>query len=316
MKQEEVKSQLPEGATLRTFFEEQIAQCKYKRALGTAENYRRVLRSLETFLGDAAILFEQVTPYLVTDYEQWLLDKGLSRNSTSFYLRNLRSIYNKAVAYGLTVQNNPFRDVYTGVDKTRKRAVSEDVLLHLQNLDLNHSKALSFSRDLFIFSYCTRGMAFVDMAFLKKADVSDDAITYVRRKTGVRLSVRIEPCIRHIIKKYAEATKGSPYIFPIVRTLDPETSYKQYLVALCYHNRKLKRLTKMLDTGLSLSSYTARHSWATAARKHNVPLAVISEGMGHTNEKTTQIYLSSFDNSVIDEANKNILQLLNRTNSM
>ncbi len=228
-------------------------------------------------------------------------------------MRNLRAVYNKAVKQNLTVQRKPFEYVYTGIDHTRKRAVNEDVIMRLLKLDLEHSQALSLTRNLFVFSYCARGMSFVDIAFLRKSDISNGLISYVRRKTGQQLTVRVEPCIEQIIRLYQEATANSVYVFPIIDAdATPEEAYKQYQIALCYHNRKLKRLGKRIGENLSLSSYTARHTWATAARNHNIPLSIISQGMGHTSEKTTQIYLASLENSVIDEANNKLLGKINR----
>ena len=127
------------------------------------------------------------------EYEQWLRIRKVSKNSSSFYMRTLRSAYNKVISRNQMEQTFPFRNVYTGVERTRKRAVPEDIMVRLQKLDLTHSAPLAFSRDMFIFSYCTRGMAFVDIAYLKKEDVSGGILSYVRHKTGQRLTVRIEP---------------------------------------------------------------------------------------------------------------------------
>ena len=133
-------------------------------------------------------------------------------------------------------------------------------------------------------------------------------ICYARRKTGQLLSVRIEPSIQRIIDRYISS--NSPYIFPILTSLDAAEAYEQYQVALNTHNRLLGRLSAMLGCGCKLTSYTSRHSWATAARNHNVPISVISQGMGHTSEQTTQIYLTMLENSVIDDANKGIIDSL------
>lgn len=234
------------------------------------------------------------------------------RNTVSFYMRILRAVYNRAVEQHLVaVHREPFRKVYTGVDKTRKRAIDENVILQLQQLDLNSHNHLRFARDMFVFSYGMRGMAFVDMAYLRKDNVIKETVVYSRRKTGQRLSVRIEPCIDAIIKRYSDASAKSPYIFPIITSFNREQAYLQYQSALGYYNHQLKQLAGMVGVSVPLSSYTSRHTWATAARKHNVPLAVISEGMGHTSEQTTRIYLASLDNSVIDQANQSLLSELN-----
>ena len=198
-----------------------------------------------------------------------------------------------------------FTEVYTGIDRTRKRAVSESIIAQLHRLELEAGTPLALCRDMFIFSYCTRGMAFVDIAYLKRANLQNGMICYARRKTGQLLSVRIEPSIQRIIDRYADTE--SPYVFPILSSLDANEAYEQYQVALNTHNRLLGRLSDMLECGCKLTSYTSRHSWATAARNHNVPISVISQGMGHTSEQTTQIYLTLLENSVIDEANKGII---------
>ena len=232
------------------------------------------------------------------------------RNSSSFYMRVLRSVYNKAVTKRLVKQTFPFQNVYTGVDKTRKRAIDEQHILDLCKLSLPALSPLALARDLFLFSYCTRGMAFVDMAFLCKKNIHNGYICYTRKKTGQQLVIRVEPLIQKIISRYAGQTKRSQYLLPIISSEDPVIAFSQYQTALGYYNKLLKRISKILDLDISLSSYTARHSWATAARNHNVPISVISAGMGHTTEKTTQIYLASLESSVIDQANQSILSAL------
>ena len=241
------------------------------------------------------------------DYNAFLVQRGLVRNSVSFYMRVMRAIYNKAVRQRLVEQQSPFVDVYTGIDHTRKRAVSESLIAELYRLKLEPDSALAMCRDLFIFSYCTRGMAFIDIAYLKRSNIQNGVICYARRKTGQLLKIKIEPSIQRIIDRYADPNR--PYIFPILRTMDVAESYEQYQYALNTHNRLLGRLSKILGC-VRLTSYTARHSWATAARNHNVPISVISQGMGHTSERTTQIYLTMLENSVIDEANRGIIGLL------
>ena len=225
-------------------------------------------------------------------------------------MRVLRAVFNKAVREGIVSQSSPFRNVYTGVDRTRKRAVGEETVIRLRRLNLEHSPSLALARDIFIFSYCARGMAFVDIAFLRKQDIAGGAICYVRRKTGQRLTIRIEPCMGDIIERYAPVTRTSDYVFPLLNAEDPVRGFSQYQTALGYYNRRLKRLAELLELETPLSSYTSRHTWATTARNHNVPLSIISAGMGHASEKTTQIYLASLESSVIDQANRSIIASL------
>ena len=245
------------------------------------------------------------TEQFVESYNTFLIQRGVVRNTISFYMRIFRSVYNKAVTQKIVEQTFPFKNVYTGVDKTRKRAVTETVISQLLSIDLKKSKALQFARDLFIFSFYTRGMAFVDIVFLKKSNIQNGYITYVRHKTGQELTIKIETKLQNIINRYEK--KDSPYVFPILNTEDGNKAYSQYEIALNYYNRQLKRLSNFLEPNINLSSYTPRHTWATTARNKNVPLSIISAGMGHSSERTTLIYLTKIENSVIDEVNKTII---------
>ena len=106
-------------------------------------------------------------------YEAYLHGKGAVRNTSSFYMRILRAVYNRALEKELMEQRNPFRHVYTGVDKTIKRAVPLSAIKRMKNLDLSLQPNLEFARDMFLFSFYTRGMSFVDMAHLKKERSSE-----------------------------------------------------------------------------------------------------------------------------------------------
>lgn len=166
--------------------------------------------------------------------------------------------------------------------------------------------------ELLIANYNTflikRGMAFVDIAYLKKENIENGMINFARRKTGQLLSVRIEPCIQTIIERYS--SYSAIYVFPILISTDAEQSYNEYQIAINNYNRLLGKLSKMLPEACKLTSYTSRHSWATSARNHNVPISFISQGMGHTSEQTTRIYLTMLENSVIDDANQGIIKAL------
>lgn len=297
---------------LLAFLDEQIASLQAAERHGTARNYQRTRNSIATFLRQKEIPFACLSPAVISKYEEWLTQKGVVRNSRSFYMRNLRSAYNKAVTQNQAPPNQQlFAATYTGIGKTRKRAIDEQTVCRLYRLDLKNAQA--FARDLFIFSYCTRGMAFVDMAFLKRQNVKQGQIRYQRHKTGQQLVIRIEPVVQEIIRRYQNPPNPAGYIFPIIHSENPAEAYKQYLSALGYYNRLLKQLSERLGCTAGLSSYTARHTWATAARDRNIPLAVISAGMGHNSENTTRIYLASLENEVIDQANSGIIAALEKT---
>ncbi len=288
-----------------SFMQQQIALLYEANRLGTARNYTRALHSFSAFLQGKDVPIKQVNEVLIEQYNAYLMRRGVIRNSISFYMRILRAVYNKAVRRRLVNDKHPFQEVYTGVDKTRKRAIAESVIVQLYRLDLHDSPCLSLARDLFIFSYCMRGMAFVDMVYLRTTDIQGNMLYYTRRKTGQLLSVRLEKNSWEIIRKYQ--SKTSKYVFPLLKSETPREAYSEYQLALNRYNRGLKQLSLLLKVPYSLTSYTSRHSWATAARNHNIPLSIISAGLGHTSEQTTQIYLASLENSVLDEANHLII---------
>ena len=222
-------------------------------------------------------------------------------------MRILRAVYNRAVEKNLTANQNPFKHVYTGIDKTVKRALPLKTIRQIKNLDLSLLPSLEFVRDMFLFSFYTRGMSFIDMAYLKKKDLSNGILSYRRRKTGQQLFIRWEKCMQEIVEKYDNPQ--SEYLLPIIKPMNGNER-TQYQNAMCMINRKLKTIGNMVGVQLPLTMYTARHSWASIAKNKNVPISVISEGMGHDSELTTQIYLASLDTTVVDKANSMILDLL------
>lgn len=289
-------------------------QLENENRWATARNYRSTIRSFRKFLtqstGKSDIDTKRLNHKILYDYQQWLYRRGVKANSSSFYMRILRAAYNKII--GHSAGNQIFQSVYTGIAKTRKRAIEEDTILKINNLEHTKSQQIELARDIFVFSYAMRGMAFVDIAFLRKSDISAGRISYIRRKTSQLLTIKIEPIAQRIIKKYAAQTVDSQFVFPIIKTDDAREAHNQYRKALNQYNRNLLILSKLIDSEIHISSYTARHSWATAARRHNIPLSVISAGMGHTSERTTLIYLDSIETTKIDKANKEILAPLNK----
>ena len=298
-----------------SFFLEQIQFLTECKRLGTAENYRHAAESLCAFTEGRDLWFTEIDTRLVDLYNDFLLRKGMARNSLSFHMRILRALYNKAVRRGYAKQTFPFREVYTGVDRTRKRAVGEQVISRLIQLPLEDRPVLSFARDLFLFSFYTRGMAFVDMVYLRKSDISGNVIRYVRHKTGQTLKIRVEPCIQAIIDRYS--APGTSYVFPLLQNDEqPDDAFRRYKSGLRLYNKRLAQISRLLELEEGLSSYTSRHSWATMAHKHNIPVSVISAGMGHSSERTTQIYLASIEDRQVDNANQELLECLSRMNPL
>ena len=293
--------------TLSSFMQVNIASMKQSGKLRTSETYRSALNSFMKFMDGKDILLSSMDSELMMGYETYLKAQGASMNTVSFYMRILRATYNRAVDKGVIRQRFPFKRVYTGVEKTVKRAVSFKVIKQVKDMDLSHSPSMDFARDMFMFSFYTRGMSFVDMAFLKKTDLSNGMLTYRRKKTGQLLSIRWEKCMQDIVDKYPG--NFSVYLLPIITHIKKDERL-QYKNSICLVNRRLKEIGRTLGLVHPLTMYVARHSWASVARGKHIPLSVISEGMGHDSEKTTQIYLASLEASVVDKANKMILELL------
>lgn len=294
-----------EGQSLFNFMQNIIVRLKQMGKQRTSETYQTTLKSFMQFRKNKDLLLDEITSEMIQTYEAYLQNRGISRNSSSFYMRILRAVYNQAVEKDLTSQRFPFKHVYTGVDKTVKRAISIKYVRQIKNLDLSMKPTLDFARDMFLFSFYTRGMAFVDMAYLKKKDLTNGILTYRRHKTGQQMLIKWEKCMQEILDKYD--TTRTPYLLPIIKAMN-EDERKQYGNALRMVNNKLKVIAKKICLPISLSTYVARHSWASIAKSKNIPLSVISEGMGHDSETTTQIYLSSLDSSAIDRANSLIIK--------
>ena len=291
--------------TLFNFMNGITAQLRQMGKHRTSETYHATLRSFMQFRENKDILLDEIDSDLMLMYEAWLRNRGLSKNSSSFYMRILRAVYNRAVEKELTSNRNPFKHVYTGIDKTVKRAISLKAIKKIKNLDLSLQPALDFARDTFLFSFYTRGMSFIDMAHLKKKDQQNGILSYRRRKTGQQLLVKWEKCMQEIADKH-KTDYGSPYLLQILK--HPYDNRSQYKNALYRTNKNLKEVAKLADISIPLTLYVARHSWASIAKSKNIPISVISEGMGHDSEMTTQIYLASLDNSVVDRANTQILR--------
>lgn len=283
-------------------------QIQRKRQLGkirSSETYQATLNSFMNFRQGVDLTFDMFDSELMELYEAELRNRGVVRNTSSFYLRILRTNYKLAVEKGLTQDCRPFKRVYCGMDKTVKRCLSFGEIKKMKELDLSLKPALDFARDMFIFSFCTRGMSFVDMAYLKKSDLKNGYLIYRRKKTGQLLTIEWTRQMQALIDKY----KGNPtqYLLPLIVREDG-TERRQYQNQMMKINRGLKEIASLMHLSVPLSLYYSRHSWATIARGKSIPLSVISEGLGHDSELTTQIYLDSIKSVEVDRANRKILR--------
>lgn len=273
----------------------------------TADRYTTVINSFMRFRGECDVPICKMDSNLILEYEHWLKETGVCKNTTSFYMRNLRAIYNRAVEKDISVQRFPFRHVYTGIDKTVKRALSAKIIREIKNLDLSLFPQLDYARDIFMFSFYTRGMSFIDMAFLKKKDLQGGILSYRRKKTGQKLFIKWEKPMQEIVDKYK--TRESVYLLPLIKE-NGGNCRTQYRTCAHLVNVKLKKIGEQLGLEIPLTSYVARHSWASIAKSKNIPLSTISEAMGHDSESTTRIYLASLDTASVDRANSIVLSAL------
>ncbi len=293
--------------SLFNYMESMIAKLKQNGKIRTSETYSAALNSFKKFRNDEDIMLDCINTEVMEAYEAWHQNRGNIPNTISFYTRILRAVYHRAVEDDIIENRNPFRHVYTGVDKTVKRALPLQTLKKIKSLDLSLNPTLDYARDMFMMSFMLRGMSFIDMAYLRKTDLTNGHIIYRRRKTGQQLTIAWTTEMQVIIDKYPENT--SEYLLPIIRNsgINERCAYRNvgYLI-----NRNSKKVAEMTDIQIPLTMYVARHSWASAAKAKGIPLSVISEGMGHDSEATTQIYLASLDTSVVDKANSLILKSL------
>ena len=286
----------------------------------TARAYLTVMRGLLRFCNQPDLPLDRITAGLMRRYEQSMKDNGKCMNTISFYTRNLRAIYHKAIEDRVitAAPEDPFKAVYTGIALTQKRALAEDEIKRFRELSSlcnpklakQLAKLTTQQQDAcfyFLFSFFARGMSSIDMAYLKKANISGGKISYCRKKTGGNITISLSAELKAIIRYFAERTKDSPYVFPIIddRKANPRLQYENFLRK---QNTLLKELARLAKISKPVSTHWARHSWATIAKKNGAPTAHISEGLGHRDEKTTRIYLDSFGTPAIDK----VCRLVNR----
>lgn len=287
------------------YMQAQITRMKNHFKIRTAETYTAAMRSFLRYLDNGDIMLDCMSSDLMQGYEAYLRSCGNVPNTISFYMRILRAVYNHAVEHGVVDDRFPFRHVYTGIDKTIKRALPLRYIKKINALDLSSYPNLEFARDMFMMSFFMRGMSFIDMAFLRKSDLKYGYISYRRRKTGKLLTIAWTEEMQQLLRKYPG--NDTEYLLPII-TKKGVSEYAFYRNIAGRINYNLKIIGGMVGVRIPITLYCARHSWASAAKAKGIPVSVISEGMGHDSESTTQIYLASLDNSVVDKANAIILK--------
>ena len=249
---------LPPCQTWFSFIHGMVAKKLRIGRLGTAKTYRDALSSFSRFRNGEDIAIDALDAELMNEYEAWLKARGVKRNSSSCYLRTLRTLYRKAAEKDLTTDKNIFRHVFTGFTSTVKRALPIETIRAIRRLNLPDGSDLAFARDLFMLCIYLQGISFVDMAYLRKDDIKKGLLQYSRKKTGQSISIGWEPVMQEIVDNYAHLTEGSPYLLPIITKQDgtERIQYERMGHKVNYH---LKTIGRMAGLQMPLTTYAARH---------------------------------------------------------
>ena len=309
---------------LRLYMPEVIGMLKREGKFPAMHVYACTLRSYEKFCAEerypknttASLSMQEIfTPERLKEYEDWLAGQQSSPNTISTYMRTLQAVYNRWMSPGIEGYNPVlFKDVYTKVESRTKRALTAEQMEQLRNTDfsvltLRQQQVLTY----FLLMFMLRGMPFIDLAHLGKSDLRNRRITYRRHKTGKLMVVDVPPDAMRLLQKYRDKT-DSEYLFPLLHGgLFMEEHHHRYQETLRHFNRELARLMKQLLPGVSVSSYTARHTWATLAYHSGVPVGLISQSLGHSSIRVTMTYLKPFDAEVIDRINRQVISLVKKS---
>ena len=300
--------------TVEEFYNELIQNYLLADKLGNARTYKYSLGSIIRFCGRGDMLFSDIDVSWLRKYEQWIRDSKCTEVSISLIFRTLRSAYNKAIEAKCALKSSyPFTEYKVSKFdvSTNKRAIPKDAIKKVIAVDLSKEQFyIQFSRDIFIFSYLCGGINFTDIANLKLCNLIDNKLVYIRKKTKKKISTPLSNEALQIIQKYADGkSKPSDYIFLILDATHKTEVQRCNRIhkVLGKVNPALKKVAQLAGLKVNLTTYVARHSFATVLKNSGVNIALISETLGHSDLATTQIYLDSFENSQIDEAMKNLL---------
>lgn len=288
-------------------FSSVISELEQANRFGNARVYNLVSRSINNFIKGRDIPLRQITFEWLKQYEAWYLSRGNSLNGLSVNIRTLRSVYNIAIKQKkISADYYPFEDYTIKQEATRKRAISRDDLIKLIKFKPFigwHKRA----QDYFLISFYLMGASFVDIALLKIKNINGQRIEYKRQKTGRLHSIAISEPLKLLLADYIQGKKDNEFILDIVKSEDPKQQLISIRNELKRYNRCLREISTLCEIKTSISSYVARHSYATNAKRIGVPTAVISEALGHKTEKTTQIYLDSFENDIVDKYHEMVI---------
>lgn len=308
---EEIRAQ-----SVEEFYVKLIADLKAQGAVGTAYAYQNSYGVLRSFNKGRALTytFGTIDAVFLEKFEGWMRSKGNKETTLSFQMRTLRAMFNRAIkAKIVSREKNPFNEYKISKFNTRtpKRALSKADMMKIIDADCSQGKEIEqFAHDIFVFSYLCGGISFVDIANLTPANIADGRLIYHRQKTHGAINVPLSEKAKAIIGKYDSHCEQAGYLFPILdeRVHITPLQKKNRVHKMCSRvNVALRNIAKRLKIKATVTTYVARHSFATVLKKSGVNIGIISEALGHHSLKTTQIYLGAFENSQIDAAMQNLL---------
>ncbi|SBV90865.1 conserved hypothetical protein [uncultured Dysgonomonas sp.] len=298
-----------QATTVNELFKLSIDRLKIARRTGYALSVQQVYNSLLEYNQHLDIYFTDIDVVWLKQYELYLRSKELSDNTIAIRFRTLRAIYNIAVEEKIVKpEYYPFKNYKVSKlsRETPKRSITKSDVEAILSYRTEHEYTI-FAIDLFLFTYLMGGINFVDIAYLTRDNIIDDRLIYSRRKTSKLIKLPLQDKAIELIDKYRQF--DNPYLFPIFSKFHKTDQQKANRVhkVITKVNKYLKAVGEELGLPIDLTTYVARHTYATVLKRSGVNTSIISESLGHSSEKVTQIYLDSFENSQIDEAMKNLL---------
>lgn len=245
-----------------------------------------------------------ITPEKVEEFDRWNKERGISANARAAYLRSLRAVFNRM---GINGDGRLFRNVRTTRARVPKRAVGQEDIDKIAALRVDRNSMLGRAQAMFLFSLLANGMPFVDLVFLKWEQVRNGYITYHRHKTGTEVVVPVTDKLRDIMD--CMGSGSSPYIFGMAA--QGGHTVRKYQSLLRAYNKALARMAGMAGISAHVTSYVARHTWASLAVKRGEPMAAISRALGHTSILTTETYLKEIGTEDLRRAADRVAELIN-----
>lgn len=290
---------------------QKIEYLKKTSKIGTAQIENETLKSLQKFFKKKDIGFNEITYLSLKNYEAYCTEKGNKSSTIGIRLRTVRNIFNQAIKGKIIKETQyPFKDFKLSKIKTnsKKEYLTQDEIRLLKNYETKEPKE-EFARDMFLFSYYSRGINFIDLIKLEKKSLSGSTIHYIRTKTGASVSFKLTDMNKSILEKY-DSESSSNFLFRIIKNNNTDEIYlknKSHKYLKEFINKPLKEIIKNLKINKSITYYCARHSFATALKFENVSIDIIKEALGHKDINSTMSYLNTLPDTKLDKIIEDII---------